>query len=109
MPYKSKEDIKLSRRKFYLAHTEAVKKEVRKRKRTIRHWFNEYKRVLKCELCSENHPATLDFHHHSHKDYSVAHMVAYGYSTRSIEKELKKCKVLCSNCHRKLHHAKDNL
>lgn len=60
---------------------------------------------LKCEQCGENHPACLDFHHINpvSKDLEVSALVARGHSIDRIKKEIEKCKVLCSNCHRKLH------
>ncbi|MGH7250176.1 MAG: hypothetical protein ACREGC_04315, partial [Minisyncoccia bacterium] len=34
----------------------------RERKEKIKLWLKEYKSNLKCEICGESHPATLDFH-----------------------------------------------
>ena len=68
-------------------------------------WFLEYRKTLKCEECGENHPATLDFHHKdpSQKDFDVSVLVTSDRSLETIKREIAKCKVLCSNCHRKLH------
>lgn len=61
----------------------------------------------KCEHCGYSKCiAALEFHHTdpTKKDFSIA---ATG-STRAwkkIEIELKKCKLLCSNCHREQHYA----
>jgi hypothetical protein len=57
-----------------------------------------------CSICGENHPATLDFHHKNKNDKSFTigqNKKHYGVET--VKKELDKCIVLCSNCHRKLH------
>jgi hypothetical protein len=65
-------------------------------------WMNEIKSTLKCEKCGENHIATLDFHHinPNEKEFQIAQSY---FSKEKILEEMKKCIVLCSNCHRKLH------
>jgi hypothetical protein len=56
-----------------------------------------------CCECGETHPAVLDFHHidPSDKDFVIAKYSEYGLET--LLKELNKCIVICSNCHRKMH------
>ena len=68
-------------------------------------WFIEYKKTLKCEKCGESHPSCLDFHHKkdSSEEDTVCMMVQRGYSKKSIIREIKKCIILCSNCHRMIH------
>ena len=65
--------------------------------------INKYKKANGCYFCGESNPTVLDFHHKdpSKKDYSVSNMV--GGSEDKMWKEVKKCIVVCSNCHRKLH------
>lgn len=74
-----------------------------KRNHEIRQWFNELRDTFKCENCPEKDSACLDFHHTRDKDIEVSTMVFRGFSKENILKEIKKCKILCSNCHRKLH------
>lgn len=54
--------------------------------------------------CGESHIAALDFHHldPSQKEFSVAILLRINDWSK-IESELKKCKLVCSNCHRKSH------
>ena len=68
-------------------------------------WYVEYKSKLKCIKCGEDHPACLEFHHTNpkEKDFNVSINVRSTYSVNKILKEIKKCEVLCANCHRKLH------
>ena len=68
-------------------------------------WYNELKKGKKCNNCLENHPACLDFHHINPKEKidQVYDLVKRGFNYKIIEKEIKKCVLLCSNCHRKLH------
>ena len=62
----------------------------------------EYKTSMGCFICGEKDPACLDFHHldSSEKKDNVAELLL---SRKRMEEEIKKCIVLCSNCHRKLH------
>ena len=70
-----------------------------------RDWLQEFKKTLHCEQCGESHPATLDFHHldPNSKDGAVSSLTSNG-SVQIMKKEIAKCIVLCSNCHRKLHY-----
>lgn len=67
--------------------------------------YKEYKQTLKCNRCPEDHIAVLDFHHTDpkDKDYQVSAMLGT-WKWASVLKEIEKCEVLCSNCHRKLHY-----
>ena len=58
-----------------------------------------------CHVCGESDPACLDFHHidPETKIETVASLVYGQCSQESILEEIRKCVVLCSNCHRKLH------
>jgi transcription elongation factor Elf1 len=104
MPYKDAEKRRAFRREWYAKNSKSEKAHVKKRKLGIRKWFWEYKSKLKCLKCGEGHVATIDFHHSvGDKEQSISELVANGYSIKRIEKELKKCRVLCSNCHRKAH------
>lgn len=108
MPYKDPEERKFYRRKWYKNNRQSEKQHVKKRKLRIRRWFEEYKDTLKCNLCSESHPAVIDFHHKKgeEKERGIAQMVGYGYSIKKIKKEISKCQIICSNCHRKIHYKK---
>ena len=81
----------------------------RNRRRKIRQEFLAWKSTLCCEKCGENHIATLDFHHKdpSTKDSNISQAFGKGWSLERVKREAKKCQVLCSNCHRKLHHNED--
>ena len=80
-----------------------VKNKLRKKK-CIK-WWKEFKSQFICTRCGESHQACIDFHHinKNNKKYNIAHMVGRGLSIERIKIELKKCIVLCANCHRKEH------
>jgi hypothetical protein len=62
----------------------------------------------KCELCGyDKCMAALDFHHTdpTQKDFSVSHSFYGGVKDmQRIKKEIDKCLLVCSNCHRGLHY-----
>ena len=78
----------------------------RKTRIKIRGWFDDYKKTLECEFCGYNECSeALDFHHKDGEDKNFN--VSKGfilYGKEEILKEIEKCIVLCSNCHRKLHY-----
>lgn len=62
-----------------------------------------------CSNCGySKNPAALDFHHKNpeNKFIDISTMITQGYSKEKIDKEIRKCKVLCSNCH-KIEENKD--
>lgn len=81
------------------------------RRKLIREWINDYKRNVKCSICSESHIACLTFHHSNpkNKEFGIGDSNGYGRSIESIKKEIEKCIVLCANCHMKLHYEQREL
>lgn len=78
-------------------------KNTRKWRRRNRAYINEVKGQSSCEVCGESRTVCLDFHHREPeaKKFSVAEGV--NCSVAVLDKEIKKCMVVCSNCHRVLH------
>ena len=83
-------------------HKQYVKNKYQERKEIV----NEIKADYKCAKCGENRFYTLDFHHidPSIKDKSVARMTSNCNRIEDIQKEIAKCIILCSNCHREFHY-----
>ena len=72
----------------------------------IKEWIDSIKINIGCLICQEcSHPQLLDLHHINPeiKEDQIPNMIQRGYSINAIYTELKKCAVLCANCHRKLH------
>lgn len=80
--------------------------DIKERLLRIKTKLQEYKSTLKCEICGENHLACIDFHHldPSKKERGISRTVFRGWNWERIYKEIEKCRVLCSNCHKKLHY-----
>ncbi len=84
-------------------------KNIGDRRRSYYKWFREMiadvKKANPCLACGETEICCLDFHHKNKKDKleSIGALVRLQWGLPRILEELKKCVVLCSNCHRKLH------
>lgn len=103
--YNEKKYQKAYHKKWYDENKKQRIAQIHDRRKNLRMWLSEYKSQLKCELCPESHAATLEFHHNdpSKKDLDIAGAITRGWSKTRILAEISKCKVLCANCHRKLH------
>lgn len=53
-----------------------------------------------CVKCGETNPVVLELDHLRDKKYCVSRII-YSHTWESVQKEMEKCQVLCSNCHRK--------
>ena len=109
MPFKDKEKRREYQREYMRKWYEENKAKhisyVRNRDKKIKNWLKEYKSSLKCEICGENHPACLDFHHINPNEKSFAlGRVNKFLSIKLLQSEIAKCKILCANCHRKEHY-----
>lgn len=58
-----------------------------------------------CVDCGYSNPNALDFHHINSVDklFSISAGIGAEYSKSKLLREIKKCEVLCSNCHRIRH------
>jgi len=72
-------------------------------------WRQKYIEFIKshkteCVVCGEKENVCLDFHHldPTQKDFNLARQSKY-QSFEKIKKEIDKCIIVCSNCHRKIH------
>jgi hypothetical protein len=76
------------------------------RKQRLREWVYERQRAAGgCADCAESDPRCLDFHHRedAEKTATVSSMINDCSSRERIATEMRKCTVLCANCHRKRH------
>lgn len=76
-----------------------------KNKTLARELVQNIKTENKCKYCKESRFYCLDFHHKTpaKKKDTVSNLVRQGYSIKTILAEIKKCDIICSNCHRKQH------
>jgi hypothetical protein len=108
MPYKDPEVRKAyhkaQSRKHYEGNRAAVIKKTQDVKKAFKVEWRAFKATLKCTKCGFGHIAALDFHHTdpTQKDGNIHRLVSNGQS-KKVREEIKKCIVLCANCHR-IHH-----
>ena len=71
-------------------------------------WLKSLKRGKACR-CGEADPSCLDWHHRDpkQKEFNVSQM-RKGCSKEQVLREVAKCTIVCSNCHRKLHAVGEN-
>lgn len=91
------------RDKHYQEHKDYYKRKASDYRIKAREALNKYKEGLKCSVCGESRWWLLDFHHTNpqEKEKEVVNLIQ---SPRKLREELKKCIVLCANCHRDLHY-----
>lgn len=60
-----------------------------------------YKRFCSCKICGIKNPVVLQFDHRdsSEKITTIAQMISDRYPLDIFKAEIRKCDVLCANCH----------
>jgi hypothetical protein len=123
LPYTDKEKAKVRRKKYYhevekpkrqekmikLLERKMLKRiDRKKREKEARNYAWEIKKKGACDLCSESDPACLVFHHIDPSKKRASIHKLYKYGLNAVKKEIKKCRLLCSNCHMKYHYYEGN-
>lgn len=103
---KNKKQILKYQRDWYAKNKKTEIVRVLKRKNSMREWLFNLKLTLKCEQCGMAHPGCLEFHHldAAAKSFAISAGISNGKSKETILAEMKKCRVLCSNCHKIEHY-----
>jgi hypothetical protein len=87
--------------------------QARRRKRRI--WLAAVVEAIKvangCALCDEGDPVCLEFHHFdaSEKAFDIGTHKRVDWKLSTLLTEMKKCAVLCCNCHKKVHASKKTI
>ena len=98
-----KQERKEKRKEFYEANKERLLEYQKKRYNELLDVFQQWKGTLKCSRCGESDHACLDFHHSNPAEKEVGVIRQITKSMSSVLRELKKCVVVCANCHRRIH------
>lgn len=104
MPYKDKDEQREAWNAWYKRNRERENakayalRSARRKKLRIR--VREIKAAAKCGRCGFDNPLALHFHHDGDdKEITICKAIRDGWPWHKIEKEIKKCTVLCANCH----------
>jgi predicted HNH restriction endonuclease len=100
---RNKEKVLQKKRERYEKNKDKIIAGQLEKYRQLRHILNDWRKSLSCEVCGENDEVCLDFHHCESDDKvsNVGSIVNQG--AKAVIRELKKCVVVCCNCHRKIH------
>jgi hypothetical protein len=86
---------------------EKTKTKQRRRRKANQAFINRIKTFFGCTICGYNkHAVALDFDHidPSTKKRGNYSAVNSSWSRKMIKEEVRKCRILCSNCHRCTTH-----
>jgi hypothetical protein len=104
MGHKNKEARVVYQRYYYDKNKQSIISRTRRNKKRrelmIRSLIEEYKKATSCFDCSIGDVRVLEFDHLKDKKFNIGDAVREGYSWLNILKEIKKCEVVCANCHR---------
>lgn len=113
MPYKDPVKQKEVQHQHYIDNKEKYKEATKvsgpkcRRKRTL--WLQKIKSEMGCNVCGEKRGPCLIFHHRdpNEKEIEIADAV-WKISKKRILEEIKKCDVMCANCHLLFHWEQNN-
>lgn len=87
--------------------SESRQKSIKDRRSRVRaenvELMRRYKRLCGCSVCGEKEPVVLDLHHTDPEEKQADPSRLVSASKETLKNEIRKCVVLCSNCHRKVH------
>lgn len=68
--------------------------------------IQKLKAEVKCAKCGDCRGYVLDYHHINpeEKENNISRMTSNNYQLDKVYEEIKKCVVLCANCHREFHY-----
>lgn len=90
---------KIYRTEHYQANKENIYRQIKTRQRELKNKIWDYKKTHPCMDCGETDPIVLEFDHLSDKEFNVGDAGNFGYSWERILNEIRKCNVVCRNCH----------
>lgn len=91
--------------KQYRVSRHVPKRRLRLKQIPVSQVISLFKEKYGCCICHESCGCCLEFHHINPNDKSVgiSHLTRHTTGIGKIAKEIEKCIIICSNCHKKLH------
>lgn len=100
MPWRDIEKQREAIRKHYYANRQQYLDRASRKRHDIKKWVNALKERTPCADCGLKYPYyVMDFDHLRDKKILISRVINRG-SWIQVENELKKCELVCANCHR---------
>ena len=107
MAYKNIEDQRLASRRHYIANKSKYLERNKKYRKDVQNFIRDIKESSPCIDCGVKYPYyVMDFDHLEDKEFGINFLSATG-RIGALKKELEKCELVCSNCHRKRTHERE--
>lgn len=82
-------------------HIERVRKNTRSRRKRLQEFVRNLKNKPCTDCGNKYHHYAMDFDHiDSNKSFNISKGIDLGFSKEKLLKEIRKCELVCSNCHR---------
>ncbi len=100
MAYKNIEDQRAASKRHYLINKQSYLDKNKKYRQSIHDFVKNIKENASCVDCGMKYPYyVMDFDHLEDKDFGVSYLMSTG-RIKALKNEIKKCEIVCSNCHR---------
>lgn len=100
MPYADKNKQKEYSRRHYAENKEKYLSNNKARRNDLKDFIRKVKEATPCKDCKHNFPHyVMDFDHLGDKLGLIKNFV-HNNNRSGLLKELRKCEIVCSNCHR---------
>lgn len=101
MPYRDPEKQKEAQRRHYIDNKEKYSKRNKTYREKVRDYVRREKESSPCMDCGIKYPYyVMEFDHLHSKEKTVSWLASRGTMNQVVE-EIKKCDLVCSNCHKK--------
>jgi len=101
MAYKNIEDQRAASKRHYLANKQSYLDKNKIYRKYIQDFVKKIKEDSPCVDCGVNYPYyIMDFDHLEDKAFDINFLSSTG-RIGALKKEIIKCEIVCSNCHRK--------
>lgn len=101
-------------RNYNLKNRKKLKEKRNKLRNRKRKYIHDYKSQKVCEICGEDDPIVLAFHHINPNDKKyvmddlIRERTCFETFLKRFDEEVRKCKILCANCHLRIHYKERN-
>ncbi|MEM6997967.1 MAG: hypothetical protein AAF413_03605 [Patescibacteria group bacterium] len=106
MAWKDKDKQRAAIRKHYRENKQYYIDKAKRQKRNLKEKIYKLKESTPCTDCGQHYPHfVMDYDHLENKRASVSSLLNRG-GPRKVMEEIKKCELVCANCHRIRTHSR---